>query len=166
MKDPVYPFMRNAHILLKPLPQRPGFGSLWRSLSQGIPWPCGTGFREELLPFDYRLGGFSFPRAVADWDLLNPSLGFCPARSHSFSVTAELSQNVQPSLKPELWPSSLCKLDAQGQPFCGTDIWAEGPGHLNHAQRTDEWSARHTHAYIKPNNSLDYLHKSNLYLSL
>lgn len=35
---------------------------------RGIPWPCGTGFREELLPFVYKLGGFSFPRAVADWD--------------------------------------------------------------------------------------------------
>lgn len=39
MNVPVYPFMRNAHKRLKPLPQRPCSGSLWCSLSRGSPWP-------------------------------------------------------------------------------------------------------------------------------
>ena len=112
MKVPVYPFMRNAHSILKPLPQRPGFGSL--CCSQTVPdlvewfeWGAST--------LDGKLEGISFPGPLADWDPLHPSSGFSPYLYHSFLVPAEFSQNVQTSFKPVFCPPPQVNWGTQGK---------------------------------------------------
>ena len=132
---------------------------------EGVPDLYGTGFGEELLHFEHELGVL-FSKSSGWLRSLNPSLEFSPVRSQGFSVLVELSQNVRPWLKSELWSSSLWKLGVQTKPFWGSDVWAEGSGHLNHSQRNAEGLARHTRAYMKSNQGLDCLHESNFDLGL
>ena len=60
MKVPVYPFMRNAHKRLRPLPQRPRSGSLWCSLWRGSPWPLWNWLRWRASTFWTRVRSLVF----------------------------------------------------------------------------------------------------------
>ena len=106
MNVPVYPFMRNAHKRLKPLLQRPCSGSLWCSLSRGSPWPLWNWLQWRASTL------WTWVRSLIFQELWLTEISESLFRIQPSQVPGllSLSQNVQPLLKPELWPSSLWKL--------------------------------------------------------
>ena len=111
MKVPVYPFMWNAHILLRRLPQRPGFGSLCCWLPQGdqtVPDLVELVWVKSLPPLIRSWKAAGFPRAVTDWALLSSPLEVRKGKDSFLNVqrfSFLFVDRIQPSQDPLTYQS-------------------------------------------------------------